>query len=717
MRNRIYISSGLLVLVCMWLSSCIDVAYTYDIESATDDYQGETSNVTVDTALSIDVSMYDQARIFPGLVDTATERRIDTVVRLDLSKQYVKASELGVKWVPRQILATGLYAGAGELVTIHLKGQVMGLTVQVGVHTNDLSLESTRMRDPLIFARKSLFPGENTVRNPYGGYIWIIREENSTDFNQELELEFEGVYAAADYVKGKTDAAAWAQRIKQTTVPWLELQGEHVAFTVPRIQMETQLQEAGFAEGLNATLEAWDRFMTDYVYQFYGLTPGSSDRKYRAPDYPERVVLDAQLKGSVYMTTSGQPVSALYTSDMIRELTDLKTVESANAVAVGSVLQKGYVPSNSPWWKEVDNAASMIPLFRMAEQYFQKSGEMSDIFRKEGEGINELFPEALSYAAADSAKWLRSDGGTSHNAYFLLPLVQLAHYDPQKAWEVYPYIYNAMNTRHLYNGTSNSSFLLMMMCEYYQENFVPFFEHWGMAFSDSYRALAEQFEPMKREIWKYDPLNRENPYAGVGEYDAGKYIYRDDRSAWDVWALNSDLQDNVDDFEKHWAEHMIDGDKSTYWHAEWKNNKHDVPHYVVLDMKDTKRRDGIYIANGTRSYCVRHMIIETVDNGGEDINPYDKNVPWTKVAEIGPFYAPDLDNIKGNEGLYPDKKRNERFFEFINPPTCRYLRLKLPDYSFDFKDWDWENGYIGNEGEAAKFHTIAEFGTFSKTKN
>ena len=42
--------------------------------------------MTVDTVQGIDVSMYDKARLFPGLVDTASEYRIaDTVVYLDLS--------------------------------------------------------------------------------------------------------------------------------------------------------------------------------------------------------------------------------------------------------------------------------------------------------------------------------------------------------------------------------------------------------------------------------------------------------------------------------------------------------------------------------------------------------------------------------------------------------------------------------------------------------
>lgn len=63
----------------------------FEFDSGWDDNSADSSHVTVDTVQGIDVSMYDKARLFPGLVDTASEYRIaDTVVYLDLSRKYIQ---------------------------------------------------------------------------------------------------------------------------------------------------------------------------------------------------------------------------------------------------------------------------------------------------------------------------------------------------------------------------------------------------------------------------------------------------------------------------------------------------------------------------------------------------------------------------------------------------------------------------------------------------
>ena len=107
-------------------------ASDFEFDSGWDDNSADSSHVTVDTVQGIDVSMYDKARLFPGLVDTASEYRIaDTVVYLDLSRKYIQLEFM--EEGPQSIYSSGLYAGAGELVTIYVPDNVWGLTVQVGM--------------------------------------------------------------------------------------------------------------------------------------------------------------------------------------------------------------------------------------------------------------------------------------------------------------------------------------------------------------------------------------------------------------------------------------------------------------------------------------------------------------------------------------------------------------------------------------------------------
>src|SRR5690606_30872275 len=128
-----------------------------------------------------DVSMYDRARIFPGLVDTLKEERIvDTTITLDLSKKYISAMEMGTTAPPLPIYSMGLYAGAGELVIINIESNTMGLSVQIGSHTDDLTATGASLREPIIYTTKALFPGKNYIRNNLGGYIWIKKKAGIT---------------------------------------------------------------------------------------------------------------------------------------------------------------------------------------------------------------------------------------------------------------------------------------------------------------------------------------------------------------------------------------------------------------------------------------------------------------------------------------------------------------------------------------------------------
>lgn len=114
----------------VWLGGC-DTAYKYDITDGIDNNGASEPDITIDTEGGIDVSMYEKARIFPGLVDTAKEERINATIELDLNKQYIDSITLGVSKVPQPIYSTGLYAGAGEQVAITVEDNTMGLSLSL----------------------------------------------------------------------------------------------------------------------------------------------------------------------------------------------------------------------------------------------------------------------------------------------------------------------------------------------------------------------------------------------------------------------------------------------------------------------------------------------------------------------------------------------------------------------------------------------------------
>ena len=73
---------------CMFFMGSCNIAYQYDIESGTEDDTADSTNVTIVTGEGIDVSMYESARVFPGLVDTLVDNTVNRLLALDLSKRY-----------------------------------------------------------------------------------------------------------------------------------------------------------------------------------------------------------------------------------------------------------------------------------------------------------------------------------------------------------------------------------------------------------------------------------------------------------------------------------------------------------------------------------------------------------------------------------------------------------------------------------------------------
>lgn len=178
MRKR-YLVFGLFVGLMAFASSCSK----YGIEFP-DGYQSGDSTETplsTDTTMGkADKSLYHRARIYPGLVGENVNRVKDTTISMLMNRKYVTSYEYKVSVTPAPIYTTGLYAPAGEVIRITVPEGAIGMTVQVGVHTDNITGKDAPRRDPILYTRKELFPGTNYIKNLYGGTIWIINQKAST---------------------------------------------------------------------------------------------------------------------------------------------------------------------------------------------------------------------------------------------------------------------------------------------------------------------------------------------------------------------------------------------------------------------------------------------------------------------------------------------------------------------------------------------------------
>lgn len=695
-NKRRYIFILLIVLASsLWLGGC-DTAYKYDINDGIDNNGASEPGITIDTEGGIDVSMYEKARIFPGLVDTAREERINATIELDLNEKYIEPISLGVYGVPQPIYSTGLYAGAGEQVAITVEGNTMGLSVIIGSHMDDLTSLNPYQRMPLVHVTKALFPGRNMIKNPLGGLIWI-KKSMGLQASGTCSLKIEGVYKSSDFIIGETDLQEWKKKISETTVPWLEIRGKHFAFTVQKDRVLDNLED--ISSSLQEVGKEWDEAIGELFYEYYGLKiDKNAEDKERAPEFPIRVVLDVQLLDNLYLLNSGYAIVAINNNYMMEELLNLRTLRIGNSVALFRTinLMCTYRSRNNPWPIEYQEAINAIPLYRIGMKNFSKEKAFGEIFSNE-ENIESLFPKALEYAASDSSKWAGADAATKQNgiaykAFDLLSLIQLANYDNNN-WEIMKHL-NIKAKEERFIDNSNLSYFFRTLCDYYQQNFSPFFDHWGVEQLDADRVYAEKYSLMDKKLWEYNPLAPKP----VGEYNGSAYCYRHDRKDWKVTSFDNAYSVNYDG-ESRSPEQLIDGAKKTVWSSgKYGDEPLELPYYIIFDLGKASEIDGIYLANGNSNQCLADVNVEYIANASTD--PYNIDTSWSPLLNIT------------DPHLVKSDLKNERFFDCARTQV-RYLRLKITKpNTIVFKD----DSNLTEEEKVnqKKYHSFAEFGTYNK---
>ncbi|MCH5598302.1 M60 family metallopeptidase [Niabella ginsengisoli] len=315
-------STLLLILVAVVIVLSCKKKYGYDFENGVGSVGYEDSTgLEIDTAMDrIDASKFTAAQIYPGMVSPDQKRIQDTTLNIDLAYETATSSDLRISVAPTNWVSTGLWAPAGELIKIVVPAGIYGLSVQIGSHTDNLTGKEVLQRDPVIFIRKTLYPGVNYIRNLYGGLIYIIPQK---PLGQVVPMTFTGVCAGANFILGKTTDAEWRQMINNTTVPFFELVGKRICFTLPKSNLSIVP-----VQNPTALMAKWDSLIKAVFYDWYGLTDNNPDVRHRTPYLPWRVVFDIQ--PSVGAMHSGSPVVAGQTSNYFRQAVTIGELEQSN---------------------------------------------------------------------------------------------------------------------------------------------------------------------------------------------------------------------------------------------------------------------------------------------------------------------------------------------------------------------------------------------------
>lgn len=585
-KNIITVS---LALILVGLAACENEREYMTINSNFDNHTSDSGGDYY-AGEGIDVSMYGAARIFPGLADTLTEKHLEeAVVTIDLSKEYVDNTSVGLKAAPPAIYSTGLYAGAGEKITIMLDEEVNGLSVQIGVHQRDLTKlknsDAYMKRSPLIVTSTALFKGINEIRNPYGGYIWIRRSGSAV--NRQAVLRVKGAYQAPDYIQGETNAEEWIAAVKQTTVPWAELRAKYVTFTVPVARLKEKVTNPQFVADMDKALKVWSD-VVESILEFYGMD--GEDPAYPKPGFPIRSIMEAQIITQTYSffgtensTTNSDAIELLNTAENFNMLVSPTAYlngeeDAANFMGWLTAFCLSPLSETSPWSLNDDKIAyyQMPHLhylwkdhfaqgYKMVKWIAQNDGSTKGRVVLDDKWTFDLPPIAFQLIAdvvAEDGKSIRHFSGLFGDKYLkengvesktirLAALSQIMGYrageHEREGWKFFSFF--SRWKLQLAQKTDAESIaiqkanaidkLLYALTDYFEEDWSSWCDRWGFALTNESRAYAMQKPHLTKQVWQYDLT----AYTPLEDYDgstfytqSGKAPMRHMRGDWNCAA-------------------------------------------------------------------------------------------------------------------------------------------------------------------------------------
>lgn len=653
------------------LSSC--GKYGYDFVDGYQDGDAESSPISTDTSMYVaDKSLYHRARIYPGLVGDNVKRIKDTTVTFDMNYQYVSARDLSVSVVPQPIFSTGMYAPAGENIRITVPEGVLGLTVQVGVHTDNLTGKDPLRRDPLIYTKKELFPGVNYVKNLYGGTIWILTNNARPE---PVNLRFEGAVRSPDFILGKTNVQDWYKEVENTQVPWIEARSPRAVFSIPRAMILNYKAES---MNIEDALKEWNEIYEKDFYLWMGLDKNTANLKNRFPDLPERAVLDIQ--PSVGYAHSGNPWVAQMDKHWFSMFVDRNYILNPNnlgEVSWGAFHEVGHnYQQGGTWsWNGLGETTNNLFIWKTAHR-------LNRLAIANHPAIKDAFATGLAYANKTGTKNIITDKETStdnHPFVKILLFLQIFNkavgINGESGWDFMPYIYkNARNTLYSFSlDEAKRDFFYRNLCDFTGQDWQRFCKAWGIQISILARnEMSAKYPPIEKAVWTYNPLTNT---GGEGAINPKEDI---ENKEWTILAKSTE-EPTGEGENNGKAIHLIDGNTATFWHSQWSAATATLPISITFQMKNNEIVKGFYLVPRQGNSGQRPKKIEI------QISKDNSNYRTLTNDDLESGYTLEMIN-SADRKEFRLKKREE----------IRYVRIFFRE----------------NNHSNSVHHAIAEFGAF-----
>jgi len=392
---------------------------------------------------------------------------------------YIRISSPPGNWI-----STGLYAAPGELVKIVVPEGSEGLTVQIGAHTDNVSNKVPMLRAPVIATRKLLLPGDNFVRNIYGGTIYLIP---AAPAKKTMTVTFSNVVKSPDFVLGQMTGAEWKEIIRRSNVPVFELRGQRFIITMYRKMMLTMLDRFD----AEAVMSKWDEVIVKDYNEWYGLEDEPVDVRDQAPATPHRFVLDIQItNGSGH---SGYPCMAYL--DWHSDFIDVDVINKGASWGPFHEIGHNYQMGGMWSWGGSDaltEVSNNLFVFKVAHRHGRKPPRIYD---------QEFVGPALVWAEkADANKRFSQVTDVFQR---LVPFVQLfQRYGYGMMTELSKAARREQRVPIVDEVRKNFFFIQASL--YAKTNLKPFFDQWGIVVSASAVEEVKHLPLLTEQLWKKD---------------------------------------------------------------------------------------------------------------------------------------------------------------------------------------------------------------------
>lgn len=608
------------------------------------EYQ-DTVNVNIDTnRFKIDYSKYTQARLFPGLMDQKEPRLENYLVQVDLKYEEISSFNLRISVAPGAMQSTGVYAPAGELIVIDVPEGVFGLSALISPHVaTSLDGIDFPARDAVIFTSANLFPGKNYMRNLYGGLVYIIP---ARPIGRIVDLRFSGVAKAPSFKlsgPGATTNEEWKALVAKSTVPWFELEGDRIVFT-----MQTEKLKKYGIEDPTELMKTWDKAIREGYWDWTGMTEGNPDVRHRAPFNKWRIVHDVLFKPGVAQV-SGYPVRAGATDNYFKQAVSVDGVKNSNW---GTFHELGHNMQMGSTWNFDGNGEVTNNLFHF---------RVSKIFGHQSYKIAEVWNSAVPYIAAkknvevgkDKVNWASMD--VAENPYKSrahdIRLMMYAQIFEKYGYEFMTHIYKRGREARFVsvNNQSKIDFFYEALCEYTHLDMEPYLNQWGLYISAvSKRYVSEEMglPLLDKAVWLFNPVTKT---GGDGPIP----INRLEVTTKD-WVATMLPEDHIrKDFP---LSNLFDANASSIWHV---GNVKTFPYTITVVSPNEINADGFYF-QGRSGFLTRYITNYTMEVRT------NASAAWEEVSMEG-----------GNTLAIMNNEANKVYIKFADGVKRKFKEFRL----------------------------------------